>query len=63
MQETIDVTPKWSAIVPLMIGVLKNPKADPEAKKFVEVELIRLAKIADEANEKIKAERTKNDTK
>jgi len=58
MEETIDVTPKWSAIVPLMIGVLKNPKADPESRKFVEVELIRLAKIADKANEKVK-----NDTK
>ena len=54
MQETIDVTPKWSAIVPLMIGVLKNPKADPESRKFVEVELIRLAKIADQAKERAK---------
>ena len=58
MEETIDITPKWSALVPLMIGVLKNPKADPEYRKFVEVELIRLAKIADEANKKVK-----NDTK
>jgi len=54
MQETIDVTPKWSAIVPFMIGVLKNPKADPESRKFVEVELMRLAKIADQAKERAK---------
>ena len=54
MEETIDVTPKWSALVPLMIGVLKNPKADPESIKFVEAELIRLAKIADEQNERAK---------
>lgn len=58
MQETIDVTPKWSALVPLMIGVLKNPKADPESRKFVEVELIRLAKIVDDQNERVN-----NDTK
>ena len=30
-----------------MIEVLKNPKADPQAKKGIEEELIRLAKIAD----------------
>lgn len=51
---TIDVTPKWSAIVPLMVGVLKNPKADPESQKFVEVELMRLAKFADEQKKEAK---------
>ena len=51
---TIDVTPKWSALVPLMIGVLKNPKADLESRKFVEVELMRLAKFADDKKEEAK---------
>ena len=51
---TIDITPKWSAMIPLMIGVLKNPKADPESKKFVEAELTRLAEIADAQNQKAK---------
>jgi hypothetical protein len=35
-----------------MIEVLKNPKADPFGKKEVEKELLRLAKIVDDQNEK-----------
>ncbi len=58
MQETIDITPKWSALILPMIEVLKNPKAEPQAKKFVQAEILRLAKIADNLNEK-----AKNDTK
>ena len=34
-----------------MVEVLKNPKADPQAKKEVQAELIRLAKIVDAYNE------------
>jgi len=45
--ETIDITPTWSGLIRPMIEVLKNPKADPQAKKGIEEELIRLAKIAD----------------
>ena len=52
--KTIDITPKWSAIIRPMIEVLKNPKADPYGKKEVEKELLRLAKIADNYNEKAK---------
>lgn len=58
MTKTIDVTPKWSAIILPMIEVLKNPKAEPQAKKFIQAEILRLAKIADNLNEK-----AKNDTK
>jgi hypothetical protein len=54
MQETIDVTPKWSAIILPMIEVLKNPKAEPQAKKLVQAEILRLAKIADAAKERAK---------
>jgi hypothetical protein len=56
--KTIDVTPKWSALILPMIEVLKNPKAEPQAKKFVQAEILRLAKIADNLNE-----RAKNDAK
>ena len=58
MQETIDITPTWSTLVPIMIEVLKNPKASNSAKQEVVVELKRLAKIVDDQNERIK-----NDTK
>ena len=58
MQETIDITPTWSALVPIMVEVLKNPKANTTAKAEVTQELLRLAKIVDDQNE-----RTKNYTK
>jgi len=45
--KTIDIRPTWSGLIRPMIEVLKNPKADPQAKKGIEEELIRLAKIAD----------------
>ena len=50
-KETIDITPTWSALILPMVEVLKNPKADPQAKKEVQAELIRLAKIVDAYNE------------
>lgn len=56
--KTIDITPKWSALILPMVEVLKNPKADPKAKKEIQAELLRLAKIVDDQNE-----RAKNDTK
>ena len=54
MTKTIDITPTWSALVPIMIEVLKNPNANNAAKQEVIVELKRLAKIADDQNEKAK---------
>ena len=54
MQDTIDITPKWSALVPIMIEVLKNPKANNTAKAEVTQELLRLANIADNLNERAK---------
>jgi len=52
MEKTIDITPTWSALVPIMIEVLKNPKANKVAKAEVTQELLRLAKIADQAKER-----------
>lgn len=54
MIKTIDVTPKWSAIILPMVEVLKNPRANPQAKKEIEAELLRLAKIVDDQNERAK---------
>ena len=54
MQETIDITPTWSALVPVMVEVLKSPKANNTAKAEVTQELLRLAKIVDDQNEKLK---------
>jgi hypothetical protein len=54
MQDTIDITPTWSALVPIMIEVLKNPRANKVAKAEVTQELLRLAKIVDDQNERAK---------
>lgn len=54
MTETIDITPTWSALMPIMVEVLKNPKANNAAKQEVVVELKRLAKIVDDQNKKAK---------
>jgi hypothetical protein len=51
---TIDITPTWSALVPIMIEVLKNPKANNTAKAEATQELLRLAKIVDDQNERAK---------
>jgi len=37
-----------------MVEVLKNPKADPQSKKEITQEFIRLAKIVDQYNEEAK---------
>lgn len=53
-EETIDITPKWSALIPVMVEVLKSSKANNTAKAEVTQELLRLAKIVDDQNEKVK---------
>ena len=54
MTKTIDITPTWSALILPMIEVLKNPKANPQSKKDIQSKLLRLAKIVDDQNKKIK---------
>ena len=54
MQKTIDITPTWSGLIPIMVEVLKNPKANNTAKQEVTAELMRLAKIVDDQNKKAK---------
>lgn len=52
--KTIDITPTWSALIPIMVEVLKSPKSNNTAKQEVVVELKRLAKIVDDQNAKIR---------
>ena len=52
--ETIDITPTWSALIPIMVEILKNPKSNNASKQEVVTELKRLAKIADDQNERAK---------
>jgi hypothetical protein len=51
-EKTIDITPKWSAIVRILTEVLKSPNAGNAAKQNATCELLKLAKIVDDQNEK-----------
>ena len=35
MTKTIDITPTWSGLIPIMVEILKNPKANNTAKQEV----------------------------
>lgn len=49
---TGDATPKyWGPLAPYMCGVLENPKADDDAKRFVTNEFQRLATLVDKYND------------
>ena len=54
---TIDTTPTWASIIPPLVEVLKNPKAPAQEKKEVTAELVRLAKIVDDQNEKARVQK------
>lgn len=43
----IDITPTWSSLLPIMLEVLQNPKADPQVKRELAEELKKMAKLAD----------------
>ena len=62
MQDTIDITPTWSALVPIMVEVLKSPTANRTAKAEVTQELLRLAKTVDDQNAKKKAKKVETMT-
>jgi len=54
MIKTIDVTPKWVAIVRILTEVLKSPRAGNADKQNATNELLKLAKIVDTQNERNK---------
>ena len=49
--KTIDITPTWEALIPVMVQVLRNPKANSESVRGITEELTRLAKVVDAYNE------------
>lgn len=62
MAETIDVTPTWSALLPVMLDVYANNKLPREYTKEtlynlkqVTIEFERMAAAADKYNELVKA--------
>lgn len=51
---TIDLTPTWGALLPVLFAVLENPNATPEGKEMIREEFRRLAKAVDDMNAKNK---------
>jgi hypothetical protein len=47
MQSTIDITPTWTALLPIMIYGLES--SDSQVKQYARDELFRMAAIADKA--------------
>jgi hypothetical protein len=54
MEETIDITRKWTAVVRTLTEVLKSPNAGNADKQNATNELLKLAKIVDDQNERTK---------
>ena len=52
--KTIDVTPKWEAMMRLMLAVIEDPKASAESKQSMREELIDLGRWVDKVNEERK---------
>lgn len=53
--ESIDLTPTWSALLPIFIGVLQNDEAPVSAKKEAEANLHGMAALADKFVALVKA--------
>ena len=53
---TIDLTPSWTVVVQIAIGVIENPRASHESVQWAKSELLRLAKWQDDRVAKAKAE-------
>ena len=56
-EKTIDVTPKWVAVVRILTEVLKSPRAGNADKQNATNELLNLARILDDLNEKARAQK------
>lgn len=50
--ETIDITPKWAEIMPVIVALIRD--GDEQGRKTATAELLRLARLMDEQNERIK---------
>ena len=52
--QTIDVTPKWEAMMKIMLAVIENPKSSADSKQALKEELIDLGRWVDKVNEERK---------
>ena len=58
--KTIDICPTWQAILPVLVEVAANGSTAAGRMQAMD-ELMRLARIVDEMNEKAKAEKEKTE--
>ncbi len=54
MPTYIDVTPTWSALLPAMLAVIRNPDAPVEAVQNIEAQMARMAQAADLWNQHVR---------
>ena len=47
MPETIDLTPNWEPLIPVLLEIYASESTSPEGKKAIKEELLRLAKGMD----------------
>ena len=45
--KTIDMTPTWEGVLPVLVMTLQRTKNDPEATDIAQKELTKMAKLAD----------------
>ena len=60
MTKTINITPNWQAVLPILTATLKGP-SDFKAIDFAETELLKMAKLADLYVEQEKAKGAGNE--
>ena len=47
MTDTIVLTPTWEAVMPQLLAILANSKADPAARAYAYESVMTLARAAD----------------
>ncbi len=45
--KTIDISPTWGSLAPVMIDIIKNPHASFQSTKIAKEELLKMARVAD----------------
>ena len=49
--KTIDITPRWQGVMPVLLNVLEDSDSPAEAKDYIRSEIIKLAQFVDRAND------------
>jgi len=58
--ETIDLTPSWAALMPVLLRLLEQDNLSKETRSMIHSELMSLAKFADQFYEQAKKQEVTN---